>query len=344
MTGFDLNKALTDIDERYWDETDSRKTARVGNVKAVKGGKRRFVRVALVAACLVTLLGGTVAAGNKALRDNNSFIALLGSTGVTEEFDEAYIPVGITKEGDVKVTLENIIGDKEVIFCEFSTDVVLEGEADGFLFHDPSPVKLNISGGAVIPGEDGLFRSQCGTSPFCRDGKLWYLFSLYCQLDEEDSLADKQIKISVTSVRPSNGVTDEYLFEWTNNYTTRFERIELHNEFENFTVTGIEFSLTQMEIFSDAMDFEGAWESLPLRLDYIVLDDGTRLYQSSERGLAVKSTGYGWSSDSVEGLRHWCHSYDLMGDFAEESVSTGRLVPYEKIVTVCINGTEIDIR
>ena len=344
MTGFDLNKALTDIDERYWDETDSRKTARVGNVKAVKGGKRRFVRVALVAACLVTLLGGTVAAGNKALRDNNSFIALLGSTGVTEEFEEAYIPVGITKEGDVKVTLENIIGDKEVVFCEFSTDVVLEGEADGFLFHDPSPVKLNISGGAVIPGEEGLFRSQCGTSPFCRDGKLWYLFSLYCQLDEEDSLADKQIKVTVTSVRPSNGVTDEYLFEWTNNYTTRFERIELHNEFENFTVTGIEFSLTQMEIFSDAMDFEGAWESLPLRLDYIVLDDGTRLYQSSERGLAVKSTGYGWSSDSVEGLRHWCHSYDLMGDFAEESVITGRLVPYEKIVTVCINGTEIDIR
>lgn len=342
MTGFDLNKALTDIDERYWDETDSRKTARVGNVKAAKGGKRRFVRVALVAACLVTLLGGTVAAGNKALRDNNSFIALLGSTGVTDEFEEAYIPVGITKEGDVKVTLENIIGDKEVIFCEFSTDIVLEDQADGFLFHDPSPVKLSISGGAVIPGEEGLFRSQCGTSPFCRDGKLWYLFSLYCQLDEEDSLADKQIKVTVTSERPSNGVTDEYVFEWTNNYNTRFERIDLHNEFEGFTITGIEFSLTQMEIFSDTAEM--AETTSPFRLDYIVLDDGTHLYQSAARGLAVKSNGYAWSSHSEDNLWHWCHSYDLMGDFAEESVSTGRLVPYEKIVTVCINGTEIDIR
>ncbi|MCR5466365.1 MAG: DUF4179 domain-containing protein [Lachnospiraceae bacterium] len=342
MTGFDLNKALTDIDERYWDETDSRKTARVGNVKAAKGGKRRFVRVALVAACLVTLLGGTVAAGNKALRDNNSFIALLGSTGVTDEFEEAYIPVGITKEGDVKVTLENIIGDKEVIFCEFSTDIVLEDQADGFLFHDPSPVKLSISGGAVIPGAEGLFRSQCGTSPFCRDGKLWYLFSLYCQLDEEDSLADKQIKVTVTSERPSNGVTDEYVFEWTNNYNTRFERIDLHNEFEGFTITGIEFSLTQMEIFSDTAEM--AETTSPFRLDYIVLDDGTHLYQSAARGLAVKSNGYAWSSHSEDNLWHWCHSYDLMGDFAEESVSTGRLVPYEKIVTVCINGTEIDIR
>ena len=94
MTGFDLNKALTDVDERFIEEADIanagthiKKETRI----AKKGGKRVF-RVAMIAACLVTLLAGTVAAANWVLNKDNRFLNLFGSSNTTEEFENAYIP------------------------------------------------------------------------------------------------------------------------------------------------------------------------------------------------------------------------------------------------------------
>ena len=58
MTGFDLNKALTDIDERFIEEADITNTeSRMKKETrfAKKGGKRVF-RIALIAACVVVLL------------------------------------------------------------------------------------------------------------------------------------------------------------------------------------------------------------------------------------------------------------------------------------------------
>ena len=178
MTGFDLNKALTDIDERYWDEADSRKsTARMENVKTRKGGKKRTVRIVLLAACLVTLLAGSVAAANKALNNDNRFLTLMGSSNATEEFEEAYVPIGIVSKGDVTVTLENIIGDTNTIFCEFSTDYELENCPEGWLDGVYPGVHVKVSGKAFFADEEWNGKESI-MAGFCRGGKLWFLYQM----------------------------------------------------------------------------------------------------------------------------------------------------------------------
>ena len=344
MTGFDLNKALTDIDERYWDETDSRKpTARMENVKTRKGGKKRTVRIVLLAACMVTLLAGSVAAANKARNNDNTFLALMGTTSATEEFDGAYVPIGIVSKGDVTVTLENIIGDTNTIFCEFSTDYELENCQEGWIWNQnvyPDVRVTNISGKAFFEDEDCAGKGSV-MSAFCRDGKLWFMYQISYS-DPDLDLSHKRMKVTMTTRRLSTKTVEEHAFEWTNDYKTVSEVITLNAPFEDFTLNSIAFSLTRMQITATFPN-RSSWDYPTIKVDYFILDDGTYLFYNKNLRDAFKLGGGGIRVDEYGNCVN-CTTFDLIGEFAEENSNVGTLVNFSKIATISINGREIDIR
>ena len=341
MTGFDLNKALTDIDERYWDEADSRKsTARMENVKTRKGGKKRTVRIVLLAACLVTLLAGSVAAANKALNNDNSFLTLMGSSNATEEFEEAYVPIGIVSKGDVTVTLENIIGDTNTIFCEFSTDYELENCPEGWLDGVYPGVHVKVSGKAFFADEEWNGKESI-MSGFCRGGKLWFLYQMTYYNPETD-LSDKRMQVTVTTRRLSTDTVEDHVFEWTNDYKTVSEVITLNAPFEDFTLKSVSFSLTQMELTAEFPD-RPSWEYPEIKVDYIILYDGTCLFRNNDLRPSFKLGGNSLYVDE-NGNCVKRVTFDLIGEFAEKNSNVGMFVNFSKIATISINGREIDIR
>ena len=340
MTGFDLNKALTDVDERFIEEAD---IANAGtHIKketrfAKKGGKRVF-RVALIAACLVTLLAGTVAAANWVLNKDNRFLNLFGSSNTTEEFENAYIPIGIVSKGDVTVTLENIVGDKSCIFCEFSTDYELENCPEGWLNQYFPGVMVKATGEAFVTDEAAEKRSAC----FCRDGKLWILLQIAYYNSDVD-LSDKKMHATVTTRRLSTKTVEEHVFEWTNDYKTTSETITLNKQIEDITLRSITFSLTKMEITFE-FPIRPSWGYPQIKVDYIILDDGTYLFRNTEPGIAMRSGGGGIGVSEDGTACKWEMTCGLLGEFAEEGSNEATFVSFQKIATICINGTEIDIR
>ena len=126
---------------------------------------------------MVVLLAGTVYAATKASR-GKAFLELIGTDGNEEDISSGFVPIGEAKQlGALEITLVDIIGDKETIYAELSTNYELDAP-DGWVWD--VPVQLYAKGKAILPLQpDETPPAHMGFShPFCRDGKLW----LFCMI------------------------------------------------------------------------------------------------------------------------------------------------------------------
>ncbi|MBR6019146.1 MAG: hypothetical protein IK055_02885 [Lachnospiraceae bacterium] len=329
MNGLDLSKALTDIDLRYVEETDERFNGIMSGKTEGNKTRRRFLRPALLAACLVVLLAGTVMAGAKALK-NIQFLELIGIKEPTKDLEEAIVTKDITaKIGDVTVTLENIIVDKHIIYAEISTDYALD-KPDGWITGETG-CYLEISGEADnVLDEHSYPGCMQGVSRFCKDGKLWYWYVIE-YMDENVDLGHAKMQLTVKDVE-----NHKVVFKWTNYHDAKSEVIPVNRVVDGITILDIRFSLTEMVIKakSDQDAFVAA-------LDYIKLDDGTVLYYSENNGIPVHNSGEIKGHDGDMTTRSF---HTLLSGFGEKDSTEFQFVPYERIVSVSINGTEIPIR
>ncbi|MBO4281182.1 MAG: DUF4179 domain-containing protein [Lachnospiraceae bacterium] len=360
MTGFDLNKALTDIDERFIEEADITNTeSRMKKETrfAKKGGKRVF-RIALIAACVVVLLTGTVAAANRAgvlnrivtssngAVNNSDFLGTIGAQSDLSELGNAYIPMGITKQGTRTVTLENIIGDADIIYLEFSTDYALD-EPDGWVTHNLPNLSVDFNGTVFYDDEYEEFLYGCcgsGSAAFCRNGKLWFIYYMTSGATKEADFGRRKMKVDVTFLDTNAGSDEVFTFEWTNHYETETESFVLNKELGDWIVKGADLSLISLVIHTETeyeQDYEMS-ERKPISLDYVRLDDGSVWFYSEFKGVPVKHSG--WGGYSTDGK--WEHTwvYSLLADFSEEGSDIYKLIPFERITAVSINGTEIPLR
>lgn len=341
MTGFDLNKAMTDIDERFIEEADVANTKSLvmsGNVVAKKSRKKVF-RVVLIAACLVALLAGTVVAGNKILKQNN-FLETISSEKGPEQLGDAWIPMNITKTGNVTVTLENIIADVDCLFCQFSTDVSLGDHPDGWILDKKLDVELQISGKAVFEDEEWYCRSA-GTSAFCRDGKLWYLYSIAYNATDVN-LGNLPIQVEVKAVNKIDKTSETFLFEWTNNYDVQVKKVPVSVNCDPFILKEIDLSPTRIVLHAGS-ETVSAETRQKLTIDSIKLEDGSVWEYYPEGGSIVKDTG-GVRYDGDADIPDFYWIFWLTGEFTEKETGTNRAIPYDKIVAVSVDGTEISVR
>ena len=332
MNGLDLSKALTDIDLRYVEETDEKLNGTMsGNAEGNKT-RRRFLRPALLAACLVVLLAGTLVAGAEVLKDSR-FLEMLGIKDSSNDLEKAVITKDLTaKVGDMTVTVENIIVDKHIIYAEISTDYALD-KPDGWITGETGETggHLEISGEAGnVLDEHSYPGYMQGVSRFCKDGKLWYWYVIE-YMDENVDLGHAKMQLTVKDVE-----NHKVVFKWTNNHDAKSEVIPVNRVVDGITILDIRFSLTEMVIKakSDQDAFVAA-------LDYIKLDDGTVLYYSENNGIPVHNGSEIKGHAGGMTTRSFC---TLLSGFGEKDSTEFQFVPYEKIVSVSINGTEIPIR
>ena len=334
MKGLDLHNAMTEIDESFIKEadqilTDSR-VCEMTNATQEFGGRkkrRKSFRIALIAACLTALLAGTVVAGAKALKESR-FLELFGTKEHARELEEAVITKDLTaKLGNVTIAVEDIVVDKHIIYAEISTDYALD-EPNGWL-HEACEYSLEITGEAVF-AVDEKYACFRGASPFCRDGKLWYLYVI--EYVDGIDLGHEKMQLTVEDAE-----NHKAKFEWVNNYTAKSEVITVNHEVDGITVTDIRFSLTEMVIYAKAE------QEFTLRLDYIRLDDGTVLYYDENNGMLTRMGGSAKGSGVGEGMEAR-KFFTLLSGFAEKDSKEWQFVPYERIRSICINGEEIRIR
>ncbi len=329
MNGLDLSKALTDIDLRYVEETDEKLNGTMsGNAERNKT-RRRFLRPALLAACLVVLLAGTLVAGAEVLKDSR-FLEMLGIKDSSNDLEKAVITKDLTaKVGDMTVTVENIIVDKHIIYAEISTDYALD-KPDGWITEETGGC-LEISGEAGnVLDEHSYPGYMQGVSRFCKDGKQWYWYVIE-YMDENVDLGHAKMQLTVKDTE-----NHKVVFEWDNNYASKSEVIPVNRVVDGVTILDIRFSLTEMVIKA-----ESDQEAYGVSLDYIKLDDGTVLYYSEYNGVPVHNSGDGTGHNGHIARRAF---YTLLSGFAEKDSKEWQFVPYERIVSVSINGTEIPIR
>ena len=329
MNGLDLSKALTDIDLRYVEETDEKLNGTMsGNAEGNKV-RRRFLRPALLAACLVVLLAGTLVAGAKVLKDSR-FLEMLGIKDPSNDLEKAVITKDLTaKVGDMTVTVENIIVDKHIIYAEISTDYALD-KPDGWITGETGG-HLEISGEAGNVLDEHSYPGYLqGVSRFCKDGKQWYWYVIE-YMDENVDLGHAKMQLTVKDTE-----NHKVVFEWDNNYASKSEVIPVNRVVDGVTILDIRFSLVEMVIKA-----ESDQEAYGVTLDYIKLDDGTVLYYSENNGVPVHNSG-----DVTGHNEHMVRRafYTLLSGFAEKDSKEWQFVPYERIVSVSINGTEIPIR
>ena len=342
MTGFDLNKAMTDIDERFIEEADvnGKKTPVMSAPVVTKKSRRRVFRVVLISACLVALLVGTVVAGNKVLK-RNRFLETIDPENGPVELGEAWIPMNITKTGNVTVTLENIIADVDCLFCEFSTDVSLGDHADGWILDkDDHDVELQFSVKTVFEDEE-WYCGTAGTSPFCKDGKLWYLYT-FAYTATGVNLGNLPIQVEVKATNKINKTSETFLFEWTNNYDVQVKQVPVSVNCDPFILKEIDLSPTRIVLHAGS-ETVSAETLQKLTVDYVKLEDGSVWEYYPEGGSIVKDTGgvrYDGDTDFLD--FYWI--FWLTGEFTEKETGTNRAIPYDKIVAVSVNGTEISVR
>ena len=332
MNGLNLSKALSDIDLRYVEETDEKLNGTMsGNAEGNKA-RRRFLRPALLAACLVVLLAGTIVAGAKVLKDSR-FLEMLGIKDPSNDLEKAVITKDLTaKVGDMTVTVENIIVDKHIIYAEISTDYALD-KPDGWITGATGETggRLEISGEAGnVLDEHSYPGYMQGVSRFCKDGKQWYWYVIE-YMDENVDLGHAKMQLTVKDTE-----NHKVVFEWDNNYASKSEVIPVNRVVDGVTILDIRFSLTEMVIKT-----ESDQEAYGVTLDYIKLDDGTVLYYSENNGVPVHNSGNGTGHNGHMVIRAF---YTLLSGFAEKDSKEWQFVPYERIVSVSINGTEIPVR
>lgn len=346
MNELDLHDALTEIDESFIKEADRVLTSVpvCGETDAEQKPQgrrvhRRIVRIALIAACLVVLLVGTVYAATKGFR-GESFLELIGTDGKEEDIRSGYVPIGETKQiGALELTLEDIIGDKNTVYVEISTNYELDAP-DGWVWDVPA--QINAKGKAILsllPDEDMPSHMSFST-PFCRDGRLW----LFCMISYDDgtdvNLSHLPMQLDIFG-KDADGNPINQTFEWTNDYEAKNEVISLNKEMNGILLTDIKFSLTRMDIYFEAERVYGEEERYKtLPLEYIRLDDGRILQYSERNGMPIQFHGgvIKESPSEVKGL----HVFNLLYGFSEDGIL--RLVPFERIQSICVGGEEIQIR
>lgn len=349
MTEYDLNKALNNIDERLIEEAEevlgnrpSEKKQGIRHV-AVKGNvRRRTLRVVLTAACVVVLLVGTVAASGlvqkviENVRKQNGMVTLVGSQDEEGVIEEAVIPINQTVEiDDLTFTVENIIGDDEVVFAEISTNYQID-EPEGYVL---KPVLgINISGKALFPEEETDYGVMNGLAQFCRDGKLWYMLTIsYNNVDI--SHADMMVEIK----GKWNDTQVDRVIEWKNDYEPKKETIAVNQQLGDYLITNVVLSTTRMELQYEIESVRTSGQDAVVRhkllLDSIKLDDGTVLQYNEINGFMVQALGYASEDDTKTfGGRY----FNLIGGFSTGGVV--KVVPFERIKSIVVEGVEITIR
>ena len=345
MNGLDLHNALTEIDENFIKEADQflansavREQANVTQGLRDAKSRRNAFRIALIAACMVVLLAGTVYAATKASR-GKSFLDLIGTDGNEEDIASGFVPIEETKQlGALEITLVDIIGDKETIYAELSTNYELDAP-DGWVWD--VPVQLYAKGKAILPLQpDEIPPAHMSFShPFCRDGRLW----LFCMISYNDGmnvdLSHLTMQLEIYG-KDADGNPFGQTFEWTNDYEAKSEVIPVNKEVNGLLLTDVQFSLTRMNISFVAERVYGEEERYKtLPLEYIRLDDGKILHYSKGKGMPIQTFGHTQASpDELKGT-YW---FNLLCDFSEDGAV--RLVPFERIQSICIDGEEIRIR
>ncbi len=351
MKGLDLHNAMTEIDESFIKEADqiltNSRVCEMTNATQEFGGRknrRKSFRIALIAACAVVLLAGTVYAATKGFR-GKAFLDLIGTEGDEEEISTGFVSVGDARQiGDLVLTLEDIIGDRNTVFVEISTNINIEQPEGWLLPDDPSaadilPVTvLGANGTAVFPDGEKHDHS-CGYVAFCREGRLWYFLKISYR-DPDVDLSHMPMHLSIDG-QDAGGKAFSLSFEWTNDFKAKSEVIPVNKEVDGVLLTDIRFSLSRMDVnFKTEMVLNdpAKWFET-LSVDYIRLDDGKTLRYSLFNGMPIQENALIHSSP--KGTDGTCY-YNLLCGFSEDGVF--RLVPYERIQSICINGEEIRIR
>ena len=257
MNGLDLHDALTEIDESFIKEADQVLTSVpvCGETDAEQKPQgrrvhRRIVRIALIAACLVVILVGTVYATTEAFR-GETFLELIGTNGNEEDIASGYVAIEDTKQLEVgpvkienliegkntdnweisKITLEDIIGDKNKVYVELSTDCKVN-EPDGWMVNSGCPFRMVVEAEAIFPDDFDPLGHVTGIVPFYRDGRLWYLVIIYYNdvstiMDIDLSHLPMRMRIHGTTSKDSS---IDLTFEWTNDYEAKSEVIPINKK------------------------------------------------------------------------------------------------------------------
>ena len=368
MNELDLHDALTEIDESFIKEADQVLTSVpvCGETDAEQKPQgrrvhRRIVRIALIAACLVVLLVGTVYATTEAFR-GETFLKLIGTNANEEDIASGYVAIEDTKQLEIepvkiedliegknadkweisKITLEDIIGDKNKVYVELSTDCKVD-EPDGWFVNSGCPFKMDVEAEAIFSDDFEPLGHGTGLAPFIRDGRLWYFVIIAYNdvstiMDIDLSHLPMRLRITGTTDKDSS---IDLTFEWTNDYEAKSEVIPINKEVNGLLLTDIQFSLTSMDIcFTSERELSQNEMKEPIPLEYIRLDDGTVLrYTKNNEKMPIKFFGH---IQTFPGGSKGVSYFDLLCGFTEDGLF--RLVPFERIQSICINGEEIRIR
>lgn len=367
MNGLDLHDVLTEIDDSFINEADQVLTSspvfeQTNATQGFRGRKsrRNAFRVALIAACVVVLLAGTVYATTEAFR-GETFLKLIGTNANEEDIASGYVAIEDTKQLEIepvkiedliegknadkweisKITLEDIIGDKNKVYVELSTDCKVD-EPDGWFMNSGYPFKMDVEAEAIFSDDFEPLGHGTGLAPFIRDGRLWYFVIIAYHdvstiMDIDLSHLPMRLRIHGAIDKSSIDVT----FEWTNDYEAKSEVIPINKEVNGLLLTDIQFSLTSMDIcFSSERELSQNEMKEPIPLEYIRLDDGTVLrYTKNNEKMPIQFFGH---IQTFPGGSKGVSYFDLLCGFTEDGVF--RLVPYERIRSICIDGEEIRIR
>ena len=367
MNGLDLHKALTEIDDSFVNEADRILTnspvCEQADRRRTPQGRRtrkRAFRLVLIAACMLVLLVGTVYAATEAFR-GETFLKLIGTNANEEDIASGYVAIEDTKQLEIepvkiedliegknadkweisKITLEDIIGDKNKVYVELSTDCKVD-EPDGWFVNSGCPFKMDVEAEAIFSDDFEPLGHGTGLAPFIRDGRLWY----FVIISYHDVSTIMDIDLSHLPMRLRiHGIIDkssiDVTFEWTNDYEAKSEVIPINKEVNGLLLTDIQFSLTSMDIcFTSERELSQNEMKEPIPLEYIRLDDGTVLrYTKNNEKMPIKFFGH---IQTFPGGSKGVSYFDLLCGFTEDGVF--RLVPFERIQSICINGEEIRIR
>ena len=331
-----------EVVKRVRERTEQYETLQDNNTSHTGGTPKKRVQIVLLAACLAVLSLGvfSATAGRGYI---NRLLELFGTENDTETIKDSIIRIGQSvRFGRVTVTIEDIVADAGNMWIEISTDYEVDAP-DGWLSTDKTLIwfSLNVDGQFIFP-KDCITSSGWCCTPFVRDGKLWYLFYGYISRDYEGKycvdLGKVPVRLTIIGHEWREGGREyTHTFEWTNNYTSKRDMFSVNADVGNCTITEIDLTVTELEIVTTAED------PFPVTLDYVKLDDGTVL-RFTEADKVVTRRGRQLIRNGWDGPKAYDYYYSLITDFHEEGVDFRRVVPYDRITALSVNGIEIPVR
>ena len=338
-------RGTEEVVQRVRERTEQYETLQDNNASRTGGMPKKRVRIVLLAACLAVLSLGvfSATAGRGYV---NRFLELFGTKNDTEALKNAFIPIGQSALfGPYTVTVEDIIGDADNMWMEISTDYAVDAP-DGWLNSDKTLIwfSLNIEGEIIFPKDVIPVSTWWSCSPFIRDGKLWYMYSLSVnrdgELEHNIDLGHIPIRLTVTGHDwNEKGREFTHVFTWENDYTSNRNTVFVNQNVGNCTVTQISTTLTGLEILT------AAEKKTSITVEYVKLDDGTVLYCYDpfyDTATVMGSSRTVWNYEN--GLMISIYNFSLITEFHQKDSDFSQVVPYDRITAVAINGVEISIR